>query len=177
MAARAIIGILLGVLFAPVVYLLLVSIGDPTAFSNWFWSMTSDFNTFLSSWVNAGVNSTIAPLATTVSHPYSLILGFGPTYGILSEWIPTYAPALITWALVGAWAGAIERSAGRGLGVGIGCWLGWLIIGLLVFFIAPTIIVPLIVGFVDLLLGMLMTAIVVLVVAVIFGAMTKSEEF
>lgn len=174
MAARAIVGILLGILFAPVLFLLLASIGDNTAFATWFWSMTSDLTSFLTGWMGAGVESGIAPLFQSLSYPNGLIEAFGPGVSLLSNWIPTYAPALITWVVIGAWAGSVERSAGRGIGVGIGIWLGWLIIGIIGGLVMPLVINPIIL---DVILGMLLTAIVVIIVAAIFGAMTKSEEF
>ena len=174
MAARAIVGILLGILFAPVLFLLLASIGNNTLLANWFWSMTSDFTLFITSWMGAGVNSGIAPLFQSLSYPNGLIEAFGPSVSLFSNWIPTYAPAIITWVVMGAWAGSIERSPGRGIGVGIGIWLGWLIIAIIGGFIMPLVFNPLIL---DVVLGMLLTAIVVIIVAAIFGAMTKSEEF
>ena len=173
MAARAIVGILIGILFAPVIYILLMSIATPTAFSTWFWSMLSDFTGFITTWMNSGIDSTVAPLISYGAYTgTSLIDGFGPTYGLLAEWLPTYAPALITWTVIGAWSGAIERSAGRGIGVGVGCWLGWLIIGVI-----GVLLIGLPIAILDLIIAQLMTVIVVIVVAAIFGAMTKSEEF
>jgi hypothetical protein len=180
MAARAIVGILLGILFVPVLFLILLSIGDFNVFSNWIWQVTTNLQGFLYGWMTAGIQSTVAPLLGT----NSLIEGFG-TGTLLEGFLPLFAGSLVTWAVVGMWAGAIERSPGRGIGVGVGVWLAWLIIMLIGMYMIPEIALFLAglflsLGFltvIDLLLAMLLPLIVVIVVAVIFGAMTKSEEF
>jgi hypothetical protein len=165
------VGIALGMLFAPVIYLLLATIQTPTIFSNWFWSLAhGDFTTFLTSWVNAGYQSMEAPIVSSVIFPNSLISGFGPG-SLLASWLPTYLAGIITWMIVGVWAGAIERSAGRGIGVGVGIWLGWLIIEIIYFLVVGAFAL-----FFESLLADLLTVIVVIVVAAIFGAMTRSEE-
>ena len=102
--------------------------------------------------------------------PNSLIEGFGPG-SLLAGFIPMYIAGLVTWGITGVWAGAIERSAGRGIGVGVGIWLGWMIIELI-----SLAVMNLIGFFLNYLLAQLFTAIIVIVVAAIFGAMTRSEE-
>jgi hypothetical protein len=179
MAARAIVGIALGILFAPVIYILLQTLSYYTAFSGWFGSLLNgDFTTFFSNWILGGVWSMQAPIMSSASFPVSMIWGFGPTGSLLSAWLPMYLAGLVTWTIIGAWAGAIERSAGRGIGVGVGIWLGWLIIEIIVMALGGiTFYLPGISYLVEYLLANLLTVIVVIVVAAIFGAMTKSEEF
>ncbi|NVM56305.1 MAG: hypothetical protein HWN66_21590, partial [Candidatus Helarchaeota archaeon] len=76
------------------------------------------------------------------------------------------------WTVMGMWAGAIERNPMRGLGVGAGIWLGWFILELI--YLAIT-------GFINLFLGFFLiqwfSLIIVILAAVVFGALTKSEEF
>ena len=171
MAARAIIGIALGIIFAPVIFLLIYSVGQPTAFSTWFWSMMSDISTFFTNWMGYGAQSMAAPIMQNALFPNSLIEGFGAG-SLLTGFLPAYAPALVTWTILGAWAGAIERSPGRGVGVGAGIWIGWLIIEVIYM-----LIYGLTAFLVDALIAQLLTLIVVILVALVFGAMTKSEEF
>ncbi len=184
MAARAIVGILLGIIFAPVLWLVLIiypamlSVSSiigfpefislvpesiPVDFSTWLLSITSDFTgAFLTGYINAGMLSLNAPL---------IDIFVGPTVTI-SNWIPLFGAACITWIVVGIWAGAIERSPGRGIGVGIGVWLGWLIIEIIWLAINGLI------GLIGLLLyWQWFTAVLVIATAAIFGAITKSEEF
>jgi hypothetical protein len=170
MAARAIVGIVLGILFAPVIFILLTTISYSSEFANWFWSLfQGDFTNFAISWIYAGGSSMVAPIMPSI-YPYSLIEGFGAG-SLLTQFLPSYLPGLVTWAIMGMWAGAIERSAGRGIGVGAGIWLGMLIIEIIF-----SIIVGSIGLFVDVLLAELLTLLVVILVAAIFGAMTRSEE-
>lgn len=178
MAARAIVGIALGILFAPVIYILLITISYSTFFSSWLSSLIhGDFTSFFGLWVYGGTYSMQAPIMSSTTFPISMIWGFGPG-SLLSVWLPIYIAGLVTWTIIGAWAGAIERSAGKGIGVGVGIWLGWLIIELIVMAMGGIfMILPDISYFLDYLLADLLTVIVVIVVAAIFGAMTKSEEF
>jgi hypothetical protein len=198
MAARAIIGIAIGFLFAPVIFLLLYTNAMmPTSFSSWFWSLfhDADFTGFATTWASAGISSTFAPLwgptATYIGNN-SLISGFGAgsllgtTGPMFPGFLPAWGPGMIVWAIVGVWAGAIERSPGRAIGVGVGCWLGWLIVAILLWFINPTIsMIPFqtilgmegITTILLLILTPILTVVVVIVVAAIFGALTKSEEF
>jgi hypothetical protein len=181
MAARAIIGILLGILMVPIIWMILYSIwfaglftglGAPvlyTPFSDWFWSLFGygDFVGFLDKFVTAGQGALIAPLWGSGS----LIEGFGAG-ALLTDWLPMYTPALLSFGIAGMWAGAIERSAGRGIGVAVGIWAGWIIIIIIMMFIngmASAIL--------SLLEASLLTLIVAILAAAIFGAMTKSEEF
>ncbi|MHA1263844.1 MAG: hypothetical protein ACTSRS_01290 [Candidatus Helarchaeota archaeon] len=170
MAARAIVGIALGMLFAPVLYIFLTSLQPgvlyatvDTTFTDWFLSITSDFTgSFLSGYITAGQSMMMCDLITL----------FSPATG-LATWLAWFGPAIMTWVVVGMWAGAIERSPGRGIGVGIGCWLGWALVSMIYLLIlgAP----------ITLALGAFLTgwfaAVIVIVVAAIFGAITKSEEF
>lgn len=171
MAARAIVGIALGILFVPVIWMLLISITVSGYVAFWFWSLfQGNFNNFLLMYVTGGMQSMSAPIMPGLSFPHSLIEGFG-TDSFFTGFLHTYLAALVTWTIIGAWAGAIERSAVRGIGVGAGIWLGWLIIEM---------IYELALGsfsfFLTLLVAQLLTVIVVIVVAAIFGAMTKSSE-
>ena len=171
MAARAIIGIALGILFAPVIWMLLASIASAGYFASWFWSLFGgNFGYFMGQWINAGMKSMVAPIMPSGMFPNSLIEGFGPG-SLLAGFIPMYIAGLVTWGITGVWAGAIERSAGRGIGVGVGIWLGWMIIELI-----SLAVMNLIGFFLNYLLAQLFTAIIVIVVAAIFGAMTRSEE-
>jgi len=188
MAARAIVGIALGFLFAPVIYILLFLNG--ILFQQWFWILFKDgnFTDFAMTWAALGVNSTIAPIwgpsATTIGDN-SLINGIGPG-SLLAGFLPLFGVTLVTWAIIGVWAGAIERSPGRGIGVGIGCWIGWLIVALILWFVNPVIagtefqkgMLSLGIDNIGyLILSQVLTAVVVIAVAAIFGALTKSEEF
>jgi len=171
MAARAIVGIALGILFVPVICILLTTLTYYTVFSNWFWSLLQgDFANFAETWILAGRASMVAPIISSTKFPISLVYGFG-SGSLLTEFLPLYLPGLVTWAIMGAWAGAIERSAKRGIGVGAGIWLGWLIIEIIYMAVVGALTLAL-----DWLLGELLTLAVVIVVAAIFGAMTKSEE-
>jgi hypothetical protein len=181
MAARAIIGILLGILFVPVIYMLLWSYGSylGTDFATWFWKLFGDGNFvgFMEQWVQTGAMSTVAPLIG----PAGLITAFGAGSSLLGSYIPFFGVTLAIWAMVGAWSGAIERSPGRGIGVAVGIWLGWFIITLIMYFIDVNMVVLMsifgISTVMDLILGQLLPLIVGILVAAIFGAMTKSEEF
>ena len=171
MAKRAIVGIVLGILFTPVVCILLITLTYYTVFSNWFWSLLQgDFINFAETWVLAGRASMVAPIFSSTSFPVSIVYGFGEG-SLLTEFLPLYLAGLATWVIVGMWAGAIERNAGRGVGIGAGIWLGWLIIELVYMAIIGTIGL-----FVDWVLAQLLTLLVVILVAAIFGAMTRSEE-
>jgi hypothetical protein len=171
MAARAIVGIILGILFAPVIFILLTTISYSSEFANWFWSLfQGNFTDFAMDWVYAGGASMVAPLMPSMTYLYSLIEGFGAG-SLLTQFLPNYLPGLVTWTIIGMWAGAIERSAGRGIGVGAGIWLGWLIIELVFSAVKGLIGI-----FIDVLLAQLLTLLVVILVAAIFGAMTRSEE-
>ena len=156
MAARAIVGIALGMLFLPVIFLFLDG-----GFWTWITSITVDFNGFLMIYANAGTNTLVIPLIDL----------FTPAL-TLPDFLYYYAFSIITWAIIGMWAGAIERSAGRGIGVAVGIWLGWLII---------QIIIVAILGFISLFLTAIIAEWFALVIAIIFaaifGAITKSEEF
>jgi hypothetical protein len=171
MAARAIVGLILGILFVPVIFILLKTIGDSDAFQYLFWSLFQGYFTeFAVEWTQAGGASMVAPIMPSMTYPYSLVEGFGAGW-LLTEFVPMYLPGLVTWAIIGMWAGAIERSAGRGIGVGVGIWLGWLIIETIYMAVTSTL------GyFVDAVLAQLLTLLVVILIAAIFGAMTRSEE-
>ena len=173
MAARAIIGIAIGILFAPIIYMLLFGIAfigsGWTPFSEWWWTLfgSGDFMTWINDWMMWGQLSMVAPIMGAGG----LIEGFGAG-ALLTDFAAFYAPALFTWAIVGMWAGAIERSPGRGIGVAVGVWLGWFIIILIMMLIGGGIG-----GLVDFLLASLLTLIVAILAGLVFGAMTKSEEF
>ena len=173
MAARAIVGIALGMLFAPIAWMLLVSInqtmGSPNVFSDWWWTLfgSGDFTGWIQSYLLYGTISMYAPLTGATS----LIEGFGGG-SLLTIFWPLWGAACVTWVIVGMWAGAIERSPGRGIGVGAGIWLGWVIIEVIYAAILGTI------GTIGtMLLNQVLTLILVIIVAAVFGAMTKSEEF
>ncbi|MHA1276578.1 MAG: hypothetical protein ACTSQ8_05280 [Candidatus Helarchaeota archaeon] len=156
MAARAIVGIALGIFFAPIIYMLLTG-----TFMTWIGLITVDFNSWGSMWLSYGSMSMTAPITYVITGVMSFDL-----------FMSTFALTMFTWVIIGMWAGAIERSAGRGIGVAAGIWLGWMIINLII--MAAT-------GTISLFLGMLeatfYTLIIVILVAAIFGAITKSEEF
>ncbi|HUX98923.1 MAG TPA: hypothetical protein VMV49_05175 [Candidatus Deferrimicrobium sp.] len=178
MAARAIIGILLGILFLPVFYLLLYASGSN--FSSWFWTLfgSGDFMGFMEGWMQAGALSTIAPLVGT----YGLIPALGAGSSLLGMYLPMFGTTFAVWAMIGAWSGAIERSAGRGIGVAVGIWLGWFIITMILYFVDPIMPVALLVMYMipnimQLILAQILPLIMAILVAAIFGAMTKSEEF
>jgi len=178
MAARAIVGIILGILFTPVIFILLTTISYSSEFANWFWSLLNgNLTGFMSQWVNDGMNSMVAPILPSLLFQNSLIEGIFtsaimPSASLLAGFLPSYLAGLITWTIVGVWAGAVERSAKRAISVGAGVWLGWLIIELI--FLAVTDMVGL---FFNWLLAQLLTLMVVILIAAIFGAMTRSEEF
>jgi len=168
MAARAIVGIALGMLFAPVIYLLVIGAQFPAFFStpetyflNWITGITTDFNNFLMSYASAGMFALQVPLISL----FSPLLGLG-------QWLSWFIAGMITWAIIGMWAGAIERSAGRGIGVAVGVWLGWIIIELI--FMAVTGSIAL---FLAALLDQWFGVVIAIIFAAIFGAITKSEEF
>jgi hypothetical protein len=159
MAARAIVGIALGMLFLPVIYLFAYG-------SFWPWiTSIADFNPFLVSYIGSGVTTMIIPLIGL----------FDGTYTI-DVFLMVFAISIMAWTIIGMWAGAIERSPGRGIGVAVGIWLGWLIIQIIVMVIDPTILGP-ITGFLDYILAEWFALVIAIIFAAIFGAMTKSEEF
>jgi ABC-type glycerol-3-phosphate transport system permease component len=174
MAARTIVGIVLGILFVPVIWIFLTTIASPSSinsFQYWVWSLLEgNFTSFLGQWVDAGMRSMVVPLMPSGMFPNSLIEGFGPG-SLLAGFIPMYKAGLITWVVIGMWVGAIERRADRAIGAGVGIWLGWLIIELVFLAVQGTVA-----SFLDWLLAQLLTLIIVIVVAIIFGAMTKSEK-
>jgi len=156
MAARAIVGIALGMLFLPVIVLFLDG-----SFWGWITSITVNFNVFLNTYLVFG--------ATTLTIP--LITLFGPALN-LSTFLFVYAVPMVAWAIIGMWAGAIERSAGRGIGVAVGVWLGWLIIELIMLAIEGFIAL-----FLNLLIEQWFSVVIAIIFAAIIGAVTKSEEF
>ncbi|TFG04427.1 MAG: hypothetical protein EU536_04665 [Promethearchaeota archaeon] len=159
-AARAIIGIALGMLFAPVLYLLLISFGT-TGFTDWFFLITTDFTTFLTSYVAVGSACMTVPLIALFT-----------TY-TLGTWLGFFGVSMVVCIVIGMWAGAIERSPGRGIGVGVGIWLGWFIIALIFVLAMGGDIVLFLNGLVDAWFGVVL----IIVAAAVFGAITKSEEF
>jgi hypothetical protein len=173
MAARAIVGIALGMLFLPVIWLLLVasqfpiiplplSPGPDLTFWNWITSITTNFNGFLTSYLAAGMGALTTPLITLFVLP-------GMTIANYLSW---FAAGIITWAIIGMWAGAVERSAGRGIGVAVGIWLGWVIIEIIYWAISGSLTI-LIAAIMDQWFGL----VIAIIAAAIFGAITKSEEF
>jgi len=155
MAARAIVGIALGMLFLPVIFLFLNGIFWP-----WITSITIDFNTFLSTYIGAGGATMEIDL-----------IGLFTIYN-LPMWLSVFAVNIVIWAIIGMWAGAVERSAGRGIGVAVGIWLGWLIIELIMMAISGFIVF-----FLDMLMVQWFSVVIAIIFAAIFGAITKSEEF
>jgi hypothetical protein len=169
MAARAIVGIALGILFAPVLYLFLTSLQPgvtmaviDTTFTDWLLSYTDFTGSFLTGYINAGQMCVMGDLITL----------FAPGVG-LATWLAWFGPGLMCWAIIGMWAGAIERSPGRGIGVGIGAWLGWALISMIYLLILGA---PITIALGAFITGWF-TAVVVVIFAAIFGAITKSEEF
>jgi hypothetical protein len=156
LAGRAIAGIALGMLFLPVI--LIFSFGS---FWPWITSITVDFNAFIMTYVGAGMGALNVPLLDL----------FTPLYTI-NTWLAAFAISIIAWAIIGMWAGAIERSAGRGIGVAVGIWLGWLIIQIIYLAVMGIIAV-----FLNALLAEWFSLVIAIIFAAIFGAITKSEEF
>ena len=155
MAARAIVGIALGMLFLPVILLFMDG-------ALWFWltSITTNFNFFLNFYVTFGSYAMTVPLIDLF------------TTDTLPMWLAAYALPIICWAIIGMWSGAVERSAGRGIGVAVGIWLGWLIVELIVMAIGGGIAF-----FLDALIAQWFAVVIAIIFAAIFGAITKSEEF
>ncbi|MDD1777432.1 MAG: hypothetical protein LUQ65_04625 [Candidatus Helarchaeota archaeon] len=154
MAARAIIGIALGMLFLPIIYMFLDGIF-------WTWLTYYDnFEYFLKFFTGNSAYAMTIPLIDLF------------TTDTLPTWLSTYGFGIICWAIMGIWAGAIERSVKRGIGVVAGIWLGWLIIRIIILAIGNLL------SLVPLALLMFWFALVIgIIFAAIFGAITKSEEF
>ena len=168
MAARAIIGIALGILFAPIIAMLLLTIGYSYTFSSFFWGLFGgDFMGGLNLYLYSGLIAMEAPIIGSGG----LIDGLG-SGSLLTDFLPNYLPSLFTFGILGMWAGAIERSPGRGAGVAAGIWIGWMIIGIIFFLVVGVAAI-----IVDWLLACLLTLIVAVLAGVIVGVMTKSEEF
>ena len=167
MAARAIVGILLGILAVPILWLMMVSSQFPLmetanpALWSWMTSITTDFNLFLNTYIASGIGALQLPLITL----------FSPAITI-SQWLSWFAAAMIVWLIIGMWAGAIERSPGRAIGVAVGVWLGWLII---------EIIWLAMMGGLGLILAAILdqwfALVIAIIAAAVVGAMCKSEEF
>jgi hypothetical protein len=167
MAARAIVGIALGMLFLPVIVLFLN--GD---FYTWITSITSNFNGFLNQYITAGIGTPILFPTPSVDGALTVdLIGLFtiPLY-TLSVWLPIFAINIIAWVIIGMWAGAVERSAGRGIGVAVGIWLGWIIIEVIMMAMA---------GLIGIILSLIMvqwfSLVIAIIFAAIFGAITKSE--
>lgn len=156
MAKRAIIGIALGILFAPVIYMMLSGL-----FMMWISIITVDFTSFAQFYALTGGMSMTAPIISVIDGSLTFDL-----------FMSVYILGMFTWVIIGMWAGAIERSAGRGVGVAAGIWLGWLIIELIMMAIMGGLSV-----FLDMILETFYTLLIAILVAAIFGAITKSEEF
>lgn len=193
MAGRAIAGIGLGIVFLPLLALLMTGFGISQFATQLF---SGQFIDAMAMYATAGINSMIAPLFG--ANHVSVIEGLGADPLFMWGFFTFFSGALVIWAVAGLWAGAIERSPTRGLLVGLGIWLGWLIITLIFWFVNPvfmsipgndfqTMMVfaldPMFysggaaIGIIDLLLAQILTLIVVVVVAALAGAITKSEEF
>lgn len=164
MAARAIVGIALGIFFAPILYFLATGV-----LMLWFQSI-SNIQLWTIAWMAGGLTSAYAPMMGLFDGSITIDL-----------FLMLFAVGMIVWIMIGMWAGAIERSAKRGIGVALGVWLGWLIIGIIGLYMIPEVAAALlllgITDIVSLLLGMLWNLILVILIAAMFGAITKSEEF
>jgi hypothetical protein len=160
MAARAIVGIALGIFFAPILYFLLNG-----TFMTWLGLITVDFNSWGYMWLTGGAASMAAPITGVITGAISFSNFLDPTL-----W--PYIFAMFTWIIIGMWAGSIERSAGRGVGVAAGIWLGWMIITLILMAVAGTI--GLFLAFLE---ATFFTLLLAIIMAALFGAITKSEEF
>ncbi len=162
MAARAIVGIALGIFFAPIIYMLLSG-----TFMTWIGLITSDFNAWGMGWIYG--NPIPALPAEFMTAPITIVIT-----GVMdfNTFMSTFALVMFTWIIIGMWAGSIERSAGRGVGVAAGIWLGWLIIYVIVLAVMGGLG-----GILTMLEWTFFTLILAIIMAALFGAITKSEEF